>query len=423
MSTDARAASTSPLTTPGILADEAVLKRIFDAEFEASLAHAKAQLGDAPMLAPRVVETAFVNVWSRRATIPTQDQLKTALADELRHGAARALSRRSAAGRMAAGGKHGGGAHGAPSAAKDDVWANVLKTITAPAASRAAHERVSRHDAASHLRGVGKQKSWVMPVIVLLGAITASVAGVMYVSRLGVDDAVITAVSGQNLQPVVTSSPGQIGTFSLGDGTKLKIGPETKVFVPDGFPTKIRAVRIEGTASFDVAPTTETMPLPFRVVAKRNHVITTGTVFAVSAYPGDSAILVSVKQGSVKLKSGKAESAVAAGQTYVADAGTTRVASSDEAAGAFNWIDGRITVPKTQLRYVVGALTRWFNFDVKVVDLPLLDRDAWLDVPLDSSRLAISQVEKSANVKFAYEGETKIFRDATPAAKPAGKKR
>jgi hypothetical protein len=33
-------------------------------------------------------------------------------------------------------------------------------------------------------------------------------------------------------------------------------------------------------------------------------------------------------------------------------------------------------------------------------------------VALDSSRAAIAQVEKTANVKFAYEGESKVFRDA-----------
>jgi len=71
------------------------------------------------------------------------------------------------------------------------------------------------------------------------------------------------------------------------------------------------------------------------------------------------------------------------------------------------------------------ALTRWFNYDVKVIDPPLFEREASFDVPLDSSRLAISQVEKSANVKFAYEGETKVFRDASgkAPAKPAAKKK
>ena len=78
-----------------------------------------------------------------------------------------------------------------------------------------------------------------------------------------------------------------------------------------------------------------------------------------------------------------------------------------------------------QLRHVVEALTRWFNYDVKVIDLPLLERPAGFEVPLDSSRLAIAQVEKSANVKFAYEGETKVFRDASgkPAAKTPSKKK
>jgi transmembrane sensor len=197
----------------------------------------------------------------------------------------------------------------------------------------------------------------------------------------------------------------------------VQIGPETKLFVPDGFPSKIRTIRVEGTASFDVTPTTEAMPLPFRIVAKRNHVIATGTKFAVSAYPGDSAILVSVTEGTVQVKSGKAEAAVAANQTLFVEKGTTREANADEKASAFNWIDGRITIPNSTLRNVVNGLTRWFSMDVKVVDLPLLERQAAIDVPLDSSRLAISQVETSAKVKFTYEGETKVFKDATPGAK------
>src|SRR5262245_12111980 len=110
MPTDARSASPSPLSKPTLISDEAALKRVFDVEFEACLALARSQLADATMLAPRVVETTFVSIWKQRGTIATQEQLKAALADEIRHGSARALSRRSAAGRFA-GGKHATGAH------------------------------------------------------------------------------------------------------------------------------------------------------------------------------------------------------------------------------------------------------------------------------------------------------------------------
>src|SRR6185369_1400560 len=111
---------------------------------------------------------------------------------------------------------------------------------------------------------------------------------------------------------------------------------------------------------------------------------------------------------------------VSAGQAVLAENGAVRAATADERAEGFGWVDGQITVKDKQMRQVIAALTRWFNYDVKITDMPLLERHASISVPLDSSRLAISQVEKSANVKFAYEGESKVFRDAGAKAPAKG---
>ena len=92
----------------------------------------------------------------------------------------------------------------------------------------------------------------------------------------------------------------------------MRIGPETKVFVGDGFPTKFRAVRVEGTAMFEVAPN---QPLPLRVVLKKGQVIATGTKFVVSGYPNDSAFMVLVREGSVTVKSDKLSSSLTANQS------------------------------------------------------------------------------------------------------------
>ena len=140
--------------------------------------------------------------------------------------------------------------------------------------------------------------------------------------------------------------------------------------------------------------------------------IATGTKFTVSAFPTDSGMAVFVKEGTVTVKAGKTTSTIGAGQALIVENNVPRQPTAEESAQAFGWVDGQISVQHKQLRTVVAALTRWFNFDVKVPDLPLLDRDASINVPLDSSKLAITQVEKSANVKFTYEGETKVFRDA-----------
>src|SRR5947209_1587968 len=132
MSTDSRTASPSPLTPPSILADEAALKRVFDAEFPAALAAATSQLGDASAMAPRVVETAFANLWSQRATIATQQALTAALTDEIRHGSARGMSVRHSAGRFA-GGKHATGQHAATaSSSAADVWSHIERSLKAP---------------------------------------------------------------------------------------------------------------------------------------------------------------------------------------------------------------------------------------------------------------------------------------------------
>jgi ferric-dicitrate binding protein FerR (iron transport regulator) len=398
------------------LPDEQALKRAFDANYAASLESARSQLGEAASLAPRVVEVAFLNAWNQRETLTTTEQLKTLLADEIRHGAARALSRRASGHRF---GSVGGGTQTGPhtitpSADAETVWSQIERTIHGQGQSAAAHAAVataSRHEAASHMKSVAKKRNWVIPIAVGLVTIAIAIAAAIYVDRLGEDEAIVTAVSAQGIQPIASNS-GQIGSVTLGDGTKMKIGPETKVSIPDGFPDKIRAVKVDGTASFEVAGG---LPLPFRVVAKRVHFIATGTKFTVSAFPNDSGVGVQVREGTVTVKGIDKPATVSAGQALLVEHKVARQPTEDELAQDFGWVDGRIAVQHKQLRTVVEALTRWFNYDVKVTDLPLLDREASFSVPLDSSRLAISQVESSANVKFAYEGETKVFRDAKPA--------
>ena len=421
----------TPLTPASYLADENALKRAFDLEFNAAIAEARTKLGDATSLAPRVVETAFVNVWQQRASLTAHEQFKSVLTTEIHHGAARALSRRHAAGRF--GGAAGAtrdeqtmtGTHAATADADSEAaWSRISRTIHGEGHTAEAHRAAAsatRHDAAAHMKDVAKRPSWVIPVIIGVVALVLALWGVRALSNAGEDDAIASAVTSPTIQPIASSS-GQIGTVKLGDGTQMKLGPETKVFIPDQFPTKMRAIRVDGTASFDVAPG---QVQPFRVVANHTHFIATGTKFAVSSYPMDSSAKVLVQEGSVTVKLGKQIATVAANQAMVADSKGIRALRDDQKTEAFGWVNGQASA-HGQLRHVVEALTRWFNYDVKVIDLPLLEREASFEVPLDSSRLAISQVEKSANVKFAYEGETKVFRDASgkasPKAAPAKKK-
>ncbi|HXT17252.1 MAG TPA: FecR domain-containing protein [Gemmatimonadaceae bacterium] len=407
---------TSALTGP--LADEAALKRAFDAEFAQCLASAKTQLGEAAAHAPRVVETAFLNAWGQRATLGNEDHLKSILSDEIRHGAARALSRRHSGGRFGAVGGAAAKAHdlAADRETPEYVWGQIDRALHGTGETAEAHRAAAdagRHEAAAHMKQMSKRPGWVIPLAIGVVALVASVAGVMYVDRLGEDDAALAIVANSQTQPV-TSPAGQFGSTTLRDGTKMRMGPNTSYWEPDEFGSKSRVIRIEGTAAFEVAPGQK---LPFRVVAHRYHFIATGTKFVISTFSADSTPSILVQEGSVTVKTPKAQAVVTAGQAMHADATGIHPVTDDARAESFGWVDGRVTVRNKQLREVVEALTRWFNYDVKVPDLSLLDRMASIDVPIDSSGLAITQVEKSANVKFAYEGESKIFRDAASKKK------
>jgi transmembrane sensor len=409
-----------PGPTPPLLGDESALRRVFDREFGDCLTTARAQLGDAEFQAPRIVQTAFINAWNQRATFRTDAELKSFLAEQVTTGASRALSRKAAAHRF---GTHGGrdeihtATHSVANIGDASFsWNEISRALHGEANSKDAHAAVAiagRHEAASHMKAVAKTGQWKLPVAIGLIAIAAVAASFVFLDKLGEGEAAMQAVNSATIQPIASQS-GQIGTFNLADGSKVKMGPDTKVFIPDGFPKNIRAVRVEGTAQFDVAPN---QPTPLHVVMRKAQVIATGTSFVVSSFAADSAFAVLVREGTVTIKTDKGEKPLAANQTALVKAGVIGDLPDAQKAELFSWVDGKVTVTNQPMRNVIEQLVRWFNLDIKIVDASLLDRTGSFSVTLDSSRAAIAQVEKSANLKFGYEGENKVFRDAGKPAK------
>ena len=402
-----------------LLADELALKRVFDREFADCLSGARAQLGEAELQAPRIVQTAFVNAWNQRASFRTDDDLKSFLKEQISFGATRALSRKAAAHRF---GTHGGRdeVHTASHAVagSDDPavsWTEVSRALHGEASSKDAHAAaasVGRHEAAEHMKAVAKKGQWKVPVTIGVFALAVMAAGFFYLDKLGEGEAALQAVSSANIQPIA-SQPGQIGNTTLADGSKVKIGPDTKLFIPDEFPAKLRVVKVEGTVQVDVAKAV----LPFYAVVRKTQIIATGTSFVISTFLPDSAFAVLVREGTVTLKSAKGEKSLAANQTALVKGGEISDLPEAQKGELFDWVDGKVTVPTQPMRGVMEQLVRWFNYDIKIVDASLLERTASFSVPLDSSGAAIKQIEKSANVKFAYEGQNKVFRDAGAPAK------
>jgi ferric-dicitrate binding protein FerR (iron transport regulator) len=200
------------------------------------------------------------------------------------------------------------------------------------------------------------------------------------------------------------------------------LAPDSKLFVPTDFGNKIRPVKLDGAASFDVAPG---KPGDFRVYMRNAVVSAHGTKFIVSARWGDTAVLVKVTEGTVGLDVGKSfNKTVNAGQTVLIESGgNVRDATADEAEEAASWADGKLTMIKRPLRDVLPQLLRWYNQDVSVRDLKLLDKTATVRTSLDSSTAAINEVAKSSGLSVTREAGRLVLVDQTATPAAPGKKK
>ena len=395
-------------TTSGPLRDEAALERLFRTHFSALCEEAKGLLGEpAASAAPKVVEASFRHAYEEREHIATEADLMAFLHDAVRHAAARELSRRAGARHL--GGAASGAAHHTTNTVTDvdSAWAHLTKQLH-PEAVRAeaqAYAEQLRHHSAEHVGDLSKARSWKGPVF--FGIVAAALAGgaMWWVTRLGTDRAVTRALSSSEARTLQAAS-GQTGNVTLDDSTRVTLAPGSKLTIPKLFPDQMRAVKIDGAARFVVAPGN---PQPFEIRAGDAAIVATGTTIVVRAYPNDSTVTIHLREGQANLRVGKTEQAITAGQTLVVGDGKIRQASAVEVAEGTNWTDRRVTITR-QLRDVVQEINRWYGVEIKVPELKALDRPATVDAPLDSLRVAIAQVERSADVQFGYEGQAMVFR-------------
>jgi transmembrane sensor len=414
-----RPAGSSPRSP---LVDEEALRLAFLAEYPALSVEARTDLGaDAAALGPKVVEGAFVRAWDARQRIASPDALRAFLVDDVHHAAARALSRRAAAHRFVGSDTHAT-THAEHAATTGEVnpaesWQRILSAVHGePHTQHALDEAaaISRHEAAEHIAGATKERSvWL---VLGIGAVAlAAVIAIGYlVDRAGADDSASSAVNASDAR-VVSSLAAQVGIVTLDDGTKVRLAPDSKLFIPKAFGGKLRAVKLEGAAAFDVAKGRDR---DFRVLAGNSMIVAKGTAFTVRDYPADSAVTVVVTEGAVEVRQGKTVSPLQANSALVMRANAApRIASAEERDAADAWRTGTLAITNLPLRDVLPQLSRWYGLYVTVVDTTLLARTVTLRASIDSSHQAIRAIEQSAKVEFGYQGQAMVFRDASTAAK------
>ena len=176
-----------------------------------------------------------------------------------------------------------------------------------------------------------------------------------------------------------TTDRGQRLTFTLGDGSTVKLNSESTITFPKEFDENKREIQLSGEAFFEIKRDPRR---PFTVAAGDVRTTVLGTSFNVSAFP-DKDIVVTVSTGKVHVSAERSASSqgkfldnqyvseivLTTGQQaiyHVSDENlTSREVSLDHYVG---WKDGILTFEETPLGEVAEILQRWYDVEIQFND-------------------------------------------------------
>ena len=397
------------------LGDEHALERLFRSSYSQLADRARAELDD-PSCAPRVVEGAFLRAWAEREQFETPEALERFLQRSVHEGALREKTRRASLHRFEQ--REGIKPHpphhtSAPAEVTvDDAWAHMMAALHHPPTDAAVIDQRhvhSRHEAAVHMASVAKRPPWVAPLATALVLGALFLTGMRWMDRSGSEAAVTSALNAPEPRLRMTRA-GERATLTLTEGTRALLGGDTRLRIPKAFGTPVRAVSLEGTATFTPSSNAER---PFHVRTEQAMLTATGTVFDVRSIPGEARTLVRVREGTVRVTAGEESHDVAAGEALdVRGDGAARPLAGAAVTEAFAWADGRLIVTGRPLRDALGEVQRSFGLTLHVPDARLLDRPVTANVELGATRALLAALEQSGKLKFDYENQRMVLRDA-----------
>lgn len=241
-------------------------------------------------------------------------------------------------------------------------------------------------------------------------AVLAAVAvgsAVLWQSQLGDDRRGGPAAVAQ----MFTTAVGERDSLRLPDGTRVVLGPGSRLAVDQGYGRTHREVGLRGEAYFDAQ---HGGTHPFTVRAGNGTVRDVGTAFAVHSDPGDG-VRVVVTSGAVVLRAGNtpADSGVLLrqgdrgvlhpGGRIVAERGA---ATDDDLA----WTRGRLVFRDAPLAQVRADLRRWYGIQLDVDDPSLGDKHVTTTFDGEPPARVLEVIALILGADVQQRGDTAVLR-------------
>ncbi|MEP4830483.1 MAG: FecR family protein [Cyclobacteriaceae bacterium] len=203
---------------------------------------------------------------------------------------------------------------------------------------------------------------------------------------------------------------GQKLTFSLPDGTLVKLNAGSKLIYPESFGVNTRNVELEGEAFFDVTRDTKH---PFVINTKEIAVQVLGTSFEVSSYPDNAEKQVAVRSGKVmvKEKSNNNEITLIKNEKVGLNLGNrsfTKVEITNQVA-EFGWMDRQLAFSDDEFDTIIKILERWYNVEFEISE-PIRSTNQTFTGIYNNPSLKEALESISYGYEFKYEIDGKNVR-------------
>ncbi|HVD59510.1 MAG TPA: FecR domain-containing protein [Gemmatimonadaceae bacterium] len=196
---------------------------------------------------------------------------------------------------------------------------------------------------------------------------------------------------------------GQRLNVQLADGSKLTLGPASRVKVAEDFGASTRELTLVGEAEFSVQ---HDASKPFRVHTTNGTVEDLGTEFMIDAYPENKAMNVVVASGKVALNG----TALTRGQLGQLDrSGLVTVASNVDLASWFGWTKGYLTFHDTPAVDAFIRLGRWYDLNFVLSDKSLNSLPLTASFRDESSSQVMKVLDLTLRMRHEVHGRTVTF--------------
>ncbi|HEV8218088.1 MAG TPA: FecR domain-containing protein [Gemmatimonadaceae bacterium] len=217
-----------------------------------------------------------------------------------------------------------------------------------------------------------------------------------------------------------TTGVGQRDSVRLADGSRVVLGPDSRLTVPADYGTRNRSVELRGDGYFDVV---HDAAKPFAVRVGQAVVEDIGTTFSIESDDA-AATSVSVVTGSVRLRQAASEPTsgvvLAAGDRgSIDEAGRASAQQHVVRDEDVAWTRGQLIFRDAPLSRVANELRRWYGVTLRVNDSALLNTPVSTSFAGEPADRVLNIIGLTLGARVQRQGDTAtlIFNRRPPQSR------